>query len=201
MFNGFSWQTRTLEVRPDRLPPDFSDPTLPNPGMNANPNVNSFHSFNRIHHPKPHHPHASMPFQQSQYLSTQLPQGPPSQILSPSQLPAQLQAQAQGQGPIVGSVPGPGMMYQQDVVDGLGGGVDFVVGSGPGPSFSRKGSAAGLVVGSGTASVGPGAEGGGNGGGRVGSGQALGMTAGKNLFVGNVRSRLSSHFPGSESGT
>lgn len=23
MFNGYSWQTRVLEVRPDRLPPDF----------------------------------------------------------------------------------------------------------------------------------------------------------------------------------
>ncbi|KIJ98762.1 hypothetical protein K443DRAFT_103431, partial [Laccaria amethystina LaAM-08-1] len=27
MFNGYSWQTRTLEVRPDRLPPDFETPT------------------------------------------------------------------------------------------------------------------------------------------------------------------------------
>lgn len=26
MFNGYSWQTRTLEVRPDRLPPDFDSP-------------------------------------------------------------------------------------------------------------------------------------------------------------------------------
>lgn len=24
-FNGYSWQTRTLEVRPDRLPPDFDN--------------------------------------------------------------------------------------------------------------------------------------------------------------------------------
>lgn len=26
MFHGFSWQTRVLEVRPDRLPPDFDNP-------------------------------------------------------------------------------------------------------------------------------------------------------------------------------
>ncbi|KAF8483119.1 hypothetical protein JB92DRAFT_2763233, partial [Gautieria morchelliformis] len=26
MFNGYNWQTRTLEVRPDRLPPDFDNP-------------------------------------------------------------------------------------------------------------------------------------------------------------------------------
>ncbi|KAJ4490184.1 hypothetical protein J3R30DRAFT_3399592 [Lentinula aciculospora] len=30
MLNGYSWQTRTLEVRPDRLPPDF-DSVNPNP--------------------------------------------------------------------------------------------------------------------------------------------------------------------------
>jgi RNA recognition motif-containing protein len=27
MFNGYSWQTRILEVRPDRLPPDFDNPS------------------------------------------------------------------------------------------------------------------------------------------------------------------------------
>ena len=26
MFNGYSWQTRILEVRPDRLPPDLDNP-------------------------------------------------------------------------------------------------------------------------------------------------------------------------------
>ncbi|KIK68533.1 hypothetical protein GYMLUDRAFT_154317 [Collybiopsis luxurians FD-317 M1] len=31
MFNGYSWQTRILEVRPDRLPPDL-DSLNPNPG-------------------------------------------------------------------------------------------------------------------------------------------------------------------------
>ena len=34
MFHGYNWQTRTLEVRPDRIPPDFdgSNPTLISPG-------------------------------------------------------------------------------------------------------------------------------------------------------------------------
>lgn len=35
MFNGYSWQTRILEVRPDRLPPDFDNPT-PVGGFTAN---------------------------------------------------------------------------------------------------------------------------------------------------------------------
>jgi RNA recognition motif-containing protein len=30
MFNGYSWQTRILEVRPDRLPPDLDNPTSVN---------------------------------------------------------------------------------------------------------------------------------------------------------------------------
>jgi RNA recognition motif-containing protein len=34
MFNGYSWQTRILEVRPDRLPPDFDNP-LGNVGAGA----------------------------------------------------------------------------------------------------------------------------------------------------------------------
>ena len=34
MFNGYNWQTRTLEVRPDRLPPDFDNP---NPMLAVNP--------------------------------------------------------------------------------------------------------------------------------------------------------------------
>ncbi|KAF9788638.1 hypothetical protein BJ322DRAFT_1050218 [Thelephora terrestris] len=28
MFNGYNWQTRTLEVRPDRIPPEFDGPNL-----------------------------------------------------------------------------------------------------------------------------------------------------------------------------
>lgn len=45
MFNGYSWQTRVLEVRPDRLPPDFDNlnpnsapfSTVPSPGIFASP--------------------------------------------------------------------------------------------------------------------------------------------------------------------
>ena len=34
MFHGYNWQTRTLEVRPDRIPPDFDgqNPTIIPPG-------------------------------------------------------------------------------------------------------------------------------------------------------------------------
>lgn len=32
MFNGYSWQTRILEVRPDRLPPDFDNSLGASPG-------------------------------------------------------------------------------------------------------------------------------------------------------------------------
>ncbi|KAF5371686.1 hypothetical protein D9758_003393 [Tetrapyrgos nigripes] len=37
MFNGYSWQSRILEVRPDRLPPDLDNPlsTGPSPGLPA----------------------------------------------------------------------------------------------------------------------------------------------------------------------
>lgn len=41
MFNGYSWQTRTLEVRPDRLPPDLETPTTG--GTHINPLAT--HSF------------------------------------------------------------------------------------------------------------------------------------------------------------
>ena len=33
MFHGFTWQTRTLEVRPDRIPPELINPTLPGSGV------------------------------------------------------------------------------------------------------------------------------------------------------------------------
>jgi hypothetical protein len=32
MFNGYTWQTRTLEVRPDRIPPELVNPTLSSSG-------------------------------------------------------------------------------------------------------------------------------------------------------------------------
>jgi len=35
MFNGYSWQTRILEVRLDRLPPDFDNPPSGNGGMDC----------------------------------------------------------------------------------------------------------------------------------------------------------------------
>lgn len=49
MFNGYSWQTRILEVRPDRLPPDFDSlnpnptpfSTVSSPGTFASPQVPS----------------------------------------------------------------------------------------------------------------------------------------------------------------
>lgn len=40
MFNGYNWQTRTLEVRPDRLPPDFDNPT-PMSNPNALPSTSA----------------------------------------------------------------------------------------------------------------------------------------------------------------
>ena len=38
MFNGYSWQTRILEVRPDRLPPEY-DINYPLPVTYASPGV------------------------------------------------------------------------------------------------------------------------------------------------------------------
>lgn len=35
MFNGYSWQTRILEVRPDRNPPDLSQVQLPGSGPSS----------------------------------------------------------------------------------------------------------------------------------------------------------------------
>ncbi|KAJ3994381.1 hypothetical protein F5050DRAFT_1809633 [Lentinula boryana] len=58
MFNGYSWQTRILEVRPDRLPPDFDSlnpnpnpfSTVSSPGIFASPQVpsSSLASFSEI---------------------------------------------------------------------------------------------------------------------------------------------------------
>lgn len=42
MFNGYSWQSRTLEVRPDRLPPDFDAGT----GLSASISGSSTAAFN-----------------------------------------------------------------------------------------------------------------------------------------------------------
>ncbi|KAF9031653.1 hypothetical protein BDZ89DRAFT_614541 [Hymenopellis radicata] len=40
-FNGYSWQTRILEVRPDRLPPDFDNPTPAPSGSYPLPDIDS----------------------------------------------------------------------------------------------------------------------------------------------------------------
>ncbi|KAJ3773554.1 hypothetical protein FB446DRAFT_641481 [Lentinula raphanica] len=58
MFNGYSWQTRILEVRPDRLPPDLDSlnpnpnpfSNVPSPGPFASPQVagSSLVSFSEI---------------------------------------------------------------------------------------------------------------------------------------------------------
>ncbi|KAL7416430.1 hypothetical protein BDY24DRAFT_336923 [Mrakia frigida] len=37
MFNGYNWQTRVLEVRPDRLPPEFEFHAAPPPPLGALP--------------------------------------------------------------------------------------------------------------------------------------------------------------------
>ena len=55
MFNGYNWQTRTLEVRPDRLPPDLE---FSNPMMTTNPPVSlplaaSGHTLPLPIHPAP----------------------------------------------------------------------------------------------------------------------------------------------------
>ncbi|KAF7763533.1 hypothetical protein Agabi119p4_8070 [Agaricus bisporus var. burnettii] len=63
MFHGYSWQTRILEVRPDRLPPDFDNP-LPAPA------------------PKPALPTLAFSPPPSNTLSTSFPSG--AHITSPS---------------------------------------------------------------------------------------------------------------------
>ncbi|KIJ36925.1 hypothetical protein M422DRAFT_104843, partial [Sphaerobolus stellatus SS14] len=51
MFNGYNWQTRTLEVRPDRLPQDFDG--KPSLGSNTSPIPSTFGSQG---YPSPNHP-------------------------------------------------------------------------------------------------------------------------------------------------
>ncbi|ODO09084.1 hypothetical protein I350_02683 [Cryptococcus amylolentus CBS 6273] len=62
-YNGYTWQTRTLEVRPDRLPPEY-EPQAHSVHHNANPRsaMYSFHSF-------PGQPHA--PFSIPGHLTPQ----------------------------------------------------------------------------------------------------------------------------------
>ncbi|KAF8524315.1 RNA-binding domain-containing protein, partial [Hysterangium stoloniferum] len=54
MFNGYNWQTRTLEVRLDRLLPDFSDPSAMLPSAGSLPSI-SGKVFPIPVHPLPFH--------------------------------------------------------------------------------------------------------------------------------------------------
>lgn len=54
-FNGYTWQTRTLEVRPDRLPPEYEAQPHPVP-HHAPPRPPMFN-----HHGPPHHNHPPHP--------------------------------------------------------------------------------------------------------------------------------------------
>lgn len=62
MFNGYVWQTRTLEVRPDRLPADLDQV------LGIKPSVSSIHSYGA---PSPLHTMA--------YIASALPGAPPLQ--------------------------------------------------------------------------------------------------------------------------
>jgi hypothetical protein len=52
MFNGYSWQTRILEVRPDRLPPDL-DKTLGSVAIPTAPTLSALPAS--VHGPAPLH--------------------------------------------------------------------------------------------------------------------------------------------------
>ncbi|KAF8591365.1 RNA-binding domain-containing protein, partial [Ramaria rubella] len=55
MFNGYNWQTRTLEVRPDRLPPDFDNPNFMMTGNSGSLTTSSAgHPFPIPMHPIPY---------------------------------------------------------------------------------------------------------------------------------------------------
>ncbi|KAE8538232.1 hypothetical protein D1P53_005571 [Cryptococcus gattii VGV] len=56
-YNGYTWQTRTLEVRPDRLPPEYEPQSHPiHPNANPRSALYSFHNF-----PGPSHTPFSIP--------------------------------------------------------------------------------------------------------------------------------------------
>jgi RNA recognition motif-containing protein len=64
MFNGYSWQTRILEVRPDRLPPDFDNPSLVGgftAGLSNLPNSLGVSPFALAGHNNPSLPAAPIP--------------------------------------------------------------------------------------------------------------------------------------------
>jgi hypothetical protein len=62
MFNGYVWQTRTLEVRPDRLPSDIDQV------LGVKPSVSSIHPYG-----------APSPLHTMGYMATTLPTAPPLQ--------------------------------------------------------------------------------------------------------------------------
>ena len=62
MFNGYVWQTRTLEVRPDRLPADLDQV------LGIKPSVSSIHSYG-----------APSPLHTVGYIASALPGAPPLQ--------------------------------------------------------------------------------------------------------------------------
>ncbi len=62
MFNGYVWQTRTLEVRPDRLPADLDQV------LGIKPSVSSIHSYG-----------APSPLHTMGYIASALPGAPPLQ--------------------------------------------------------------------------------------------------------------------------
>ena len=51
MFNGYNWQTRVLEVRPDRLPPEFELHAGQPPLLAPHPQQPPFHNSSPLHHP------------------------------------------------------------------------------------------------------------------------------------------------------
>jgi len=62
MFNGYVWQTRTLEVRPDRLPTDIDQV------LGIKPNVSGIHPYG-----------APSPLHSMGYMASALPTAPPLQ--------------------------------------------------------------------------------------------------------------------------
>ncbi|WVR03278.1 hypothetical protein IAU60_000269 [Kwoniella sp. DSM 27419] len=57
-YNGFTWQTRTLEVRPDRLPPEYEPQNQQQQLSHGHGHQHQHQHQHLLHHPLPHHPHA-----------------------------------------------------------------------------------------------------------------------------------------------
>lgn len=74
MFNGYSWQTRILEVRPDRLPHDFENPM----GLPTMPGIMPGFSLNHLNSPKAPSPFAPAGQTHPSITTTMGGNGPPS---------------------------------------------------------------------------------------------------------------------------